>query len=189
MKSNGMTISHAQQQFRRKRPRSNHTDAALEYNCDNTQCFEGIESQETDNGRTPIDMYKDAMGARIDPLLHFIPSSTPSLFLLYMLIIWPHNVNAEDDNYNTDDDGAMEYQVSTSTQYPVLNTNTNKGLLQSQDFCNHNYIQVQRISILCDTPGAYYYGSNAYRNSQVCMSGDKAHLTVQCTSLSFWLGE
>ena len=58
--------------------------------------------------------------------------------------------------------------------------NRNKGLVPTKDYCRRNYIQVQQMSILCDTPGAYYYGSNAYRNSVVCMSGDKAHLEVLC---------
>lgn len=72
---------------------------------------------------------------------------------------------------------AEQYYASAPTEAPV---SVNKGVVQTQDFCTHNYIQVEKLSILCDTPGAYYYGSNAYRNSLVCMSGDKAHLIVHC---------
>jgi hypothetical protein len=55
-----------------------------------------------------------------------------------------------------------------------------KGIVLTEDFCNRNYMQISRLSILCNTPGAYYHGSNAYRNSEVCMSGDKANLDVSC---------
>jgi hypothetical protein len=62
--------------------------------------------------------------------------------------------------------------------------------LQVQDFCRRSYIQVISLQLLCDTPGAYYYGSSAYRNSEVCVSGDKAHLAFQCKWIDFaanWL--
>ena len=72
---------------------------------------------------------------------------------------------------------AEQYYASAPTDAPV---SVNKGVVQTQDFCTHNYVQVEKLSILCDTPGAYYYGSNAYRNSLVCMSGDKAHLIIHC---------
>lgn len=55
------------------------------------------------------------------------------------------------------------------------------NLLQTQDFCRRNFITVSQLSVLCDTPGAYYSGSTAYRNSVVCVSGDKAKLSVTCT--------
>ena len=60
---------------------------------------------------------------------------------------------------------------------------SSSGEVVIHEFCRRNYIKVDRLSILCDTPGAYYYGSSAYRNSQVCMSGDKANLDISCT---FW---
>jgi hypothetical protein len=55
-----------------------------------------------------------------------------------------------------------------------------KGIVLTEDFCNRNYMQISRLTLLCNTPGAYYHGSNAYRNSEVCMSGDKAVLDVSC---------
>ena len=58
--------------------------------------------------------------------------------------------------------------------------NNSKGAVLTQYYCRRNYIQVDFMSVLCDTPGAYYYGSNAYRNSVVCMSGDKAHVEIKC---------
>lgn len=53
-----------------------------------------------------------------------------------------------------------------------------KGLVLTEDYCKRNFVRVSQMTVLCDTPGAYYYGSNAYRNSEVCMSGDKAKLNI-----------
>lgn len=48
-----------------------------------------------------------------------------------------------------------------------------------QPFCRRDYIKVSGLWLTCDTPGAYYYGSSAYRKSQTCMSGDKANLRLE----------
>ena len=53
----------------------------------------------------------------------------------------------------------------------------------SADFCRlspsrKRRITVPKVSVLCDTPGAYYSGSTAYRNSPVCVAGDKLRLDV-----------
>jgi hypothetical protein len=44
--------------------------------------------------------------------------------------------------------------------------------------CSETSIDVTGVSILCDTPGVWYYGSNGYRNSKTCHKGDKATLQV-----------
>jgi len=44
--------------------------------------------------------------------------------------------------------------------------------------CSDSSIIVSDISLLCDSPGAYYYGSNKYRNSATCQAGDKAKLQI-----------
>jgi hypothetical protein len=44
--------------------------------------------------------------------------------------------------------------------------------------CSDSAIVVSDIVLVCDSPGAYYYGSNKYRNSATCQAGDKARLTV-----------
>jgi hypothetical protein len=44
--------------------------------------------------------------------------------------------------------------------------------------CADSSIVVEEIQIVCDSPGAYYYGSGKYRNSATCQAGDKAKLTV-----------
>lgn len=48
----------------------------------------------------------------------------------------------------------------------------------SLSVCSDSSIDVTGVSILCDTPGVWYYGSSGYRNSQSCQKGDKAYLTV-----------
>lgn len=45
--------------------------------------------------------------------------------------------------------------------------------------CSDSSIVVSDIVLVCDSPGAYYYGSNKYRNSASCQAGDKAKLTVK----------
>lgn len=58
---------------------------------------------------------------------------------------------------------------------------TADGYQDVQDFCDRNYIKVVSACLACDTPGAYYYGGNAYRNSPICMSQDKANLEIVFT--------
>jgi len=45
--------------------------------------------------------------------------------------------------------------------------------------CSNSVIQVKNITLLCDSPGSYYYGSGKYRNSVTCVPGDKARLSVE----------
>lgn len=49
---------------------------------------------------------------------------------------------------------------------------------ESLSVCSDTSIDVTGVSILCDTPGVWYYGSNGYRNSKTCHKGDKATLQV-----------
>jgi hypothetical protein len=44
--------------------------------------------------------------------------------------------------------------------------------------CDDSAVVVTDISLLCDSPGTYYYGSGKYRNSASCKAGDKAKLDV-----------
>lgn len=58
-------------------------------------------------------------------------------------------------------------------------TNADDGGYFNQFYvCEDSSVLVQDISILCDSPGAYYYGSGKYRNSALCQAGDKAKLLV-----------
>mmetsp|Transcript_1976 Transcript_1976/g.5458 ORF Transcript_1976/g.5458 Transcript_1976/m.5458 type:complete len:265 (+) Transcript_1976:102-896(+) len=44
--------------------------------------------------------------------------------------------------------------------------------------CDGSLVQATSVSILCDSPNTYYYGSNAYRSSPYCNYGDKATIAV-----------
>lgn len=44
--------------------------------------------------------------------------------------------------------------------------------------CADAVIEVQDASILCDSPGTFYYGSGKYRNSASCQPGDKAKIKI-----------
>jgi hypothetical protein len=44
--------------------------------------------------------------------------------------------------------------------------------------CDDTSIVVSDISLVCDSPGTYYYGSGKYRNSATCQGGDKAKMQV-----------
>ena len=46
------------------------------------------------------------------------------------------------------------------------------------ELCADSSIEVTGISLLCDSPGTFYYGSGKYRNNQYCKNGDKAKLIV-----------
>ena len=50
--------------------------------------------------------------------------------------------------------------------------------------CEDTDIQVEDVSLLCDSPGAYYYGNGKYRNSNSCMLGDKGKVSIY-----FYIGE
>lgn len=76
--------------------------------------------------------------------------------------------------------------ASTATSTTTTTTTTSDddaalNPLRTGDFCQRSFIKVSLLSVLCDTPGAYYSGSTAYRNSVVCEAGDKANLHVACT--------
>jgi hypothetical protein len=44
--------------------------------------------------------------------------------------------------------------------------------------CSDSKVEVVDMSLYCDSPGSYYYGSNKYRNSATCQAGDKAKVQV-----------
>lgn len=45
--------------------------------------------------------------------------------------------------------------------------------------CADSVVVVEEMSLYCDSPGSYYYGSNKYRNSATCQAGDKAKVQIQ----------
>lgn len=48
----------------------------------------------------------------------------------------------------------------------------------SLSVCSDSNIDVTGVSVLCDTPGVWYYGSSGYRKNTSCQKGDKAYLTL-----------
>lgn len=44
--------------------------------------------------------------------------------------------------------------------------------------CADSAISIEDVSLLCDSPGAYYYGNGKYRDSQTCMLGDKGKAQI-----------
>jgi hypothetical protein len=44
--------------------------------------------------------------------------------------------------------------------------------------CANSKVVVTEMSIVCDSPGAYYYGGSKYRNSATCQAGDKARVEI-----------
>ena len=88
-------------------------------------------------------------------------------------------------NYNNDD--TTNTLTSTQILNPVTMSNydctssSNTDLQQRHTNRQKPQISVSLLSVVCDTPGAYYSGSNAYRNSHVCIGGDKAKMDLLCT--------
>lgn len=53
-----------------------------------------------------------------------------------------------------------------------------KGQLSFRSTCSRNWVRVTSLVLTCDSPGAYYYGSSTYRNSDTCAAGDKARISL-----------
>lgn len=72
---------------------------------------------------------------------------------------------AADDDYTDDytDDAALNDDAVDVEQNVI---------------CGDSIIQVQELTITCDSPGAYYYGSGKYRNSPSCLPGDKVKIVL-----------
>jgi hypothetical protein len=56
--------------------------------------------------------------------------------------------------------------------------NENRDYLNKFSICDDTPVVIDDLSILCNSPGAYYYGSGKYRNSALCQAGDKAKLHI-----------
>jgi len=44
--------------------------------------------------------------------------------------------------------------------------------------CADSAVMIEDLSVLCDSPGTYYYGSSKYRNAAQCQAGDKAKVSI-----------
>lgn len=56
--------------------------------------------------------------------------------------------------------------------------NEDEAYYNTFSVCGDTSVLVDDISLMCDSPGAYYYGSKKYRNSATCEAGDKAKMNV-----------
>jgi hypothetical protein len=61
-------------------------------------------------------------------------------------------------------------------------TVTKKGL-QLVATCSQDDFLVTAVYLVCDSPGAYYRGSSTYRDSALCIYGDKARLKLECKQI------
>ena len=92
---------------------------------------------------------------------------SPLFVVLILLCLITDRCNANqrqlgDNNQNNNDDGEIN------------------GELHVYSTCTG--VTVQSMYLTCDSPGAYYYGSGSYRNSDRCKYGDKAKLIMYCKS-------
>ncbi|KAI2513754.1 hypothetical protein MHU86_537 [Fragilaria crotonensis] len=74
----------------------------------------------------------------------------------------------------------LRTDASSSSSRSRNNTSSSGSSSAANDIqlCADSSIEVTGISLLCDSPGTFYYGSGKYRNNQYCKTGDKAKLTV-----------
>lgn len=56
--------------------------------------------------------------------------------------------------------------------------NSTSPVNQKLTVCSNSAIKVTNVTLLCDSPGTYYYGSGKYRNSPSCLPGDKAKVDL-----------
>lgn len=56
---------------------------------------------------------------------------------------------------------------------------SNNGTYNEFSVCSEAMITIDELSISCDSPGTYYYGSGKYRNSETCQAGDKGKVHVK----------
>jgi hypothetical protein len=100
---------------------------------------------------------------------HFLAmriSSMRPFFLLSLSLLLLANLSTAEEN-QSDEDAAYEEAVQNQSQED-----------SSFNVCSNAVIEVEAISILCDSPGSYYYGSSKYRNSDTCTAGDKAKIQL-----------
>lgn len=117
-------------------------------------------------------------------------SRIKELLWLLLSVSILHSTQSEDEQEFDDDDDA--YRTSNidddnyvATDDDVMNYYGRKGELElTSGYCESNAtIDVEKVFLICDSPGAYYYGSGSYRDSARCKYGDKAKMHVYCKLL------
>lgn len=53
------------------------------------------------------------------------------------------------------------------------------GTYSEFSVCSDAMITIDELSVTCDSPGTYYYGSGKYRNSETCQAGDKGRVHIK----------
>jgi hypothetical protein len=76
--------------------------------------------------------------------------------------------------------GSSSSALSSGTASSESNSKISsaKGQLSYRSTCSRNWVRVTSLVLTCDSPGAYYYGSSTYRNSDTCAAGDKARISL-----------
>src|SRR5687768_15847020 len=64
------------------------------------------------------------------------------------------------------------------TLMPITTAQNEEQSMSTMKVCSDTAIQLEDVSIVCDSPGTYYYGSSKYRNSASCQQGDKAKIVI-----------
>ena len=114
------------------------------------------------------------------------------------------NEEDRDDNAEGEEgeDGDVDQEIENNGNYIPYSTGQHwsyshsinpYGYLDVHDTCLNQpqvnkhgiIISISSIHLVCDSPGAYYQGSNTYRNSATCMTGDTAKLTIDCKCTLF----
>ena len=96
----------------------------------------------------------------------------------------PTQVTQVDDQYQVQADDQYQvqaddqYEVQADDQYQVQADDYNSNAYEGFTVCSDTAIQVTDVSIYCDSPGTFYYGSGKYRNSENCTAGDKGQYQV-----------
>jgi hypothetical protein len=126
-------------------------------------------------------------GAELKPIYTATTTMRHFRFLVLLLILSAstHLSIADEEEGDeaeeiTEDDHYVEYEGNgeraADGEYQGQDQDqTYKNILS---VCSNSVIEVQEISIVCDSPGTYYYGSSKYRNSPSCQAGDKAKLQI-----------
>lgn len=90
-------------------------------------------------------------------------------------------VNKQGDDYYwlQNNNNNYYYAGGNNGQQQNGNQGDDDSVYKSQvQICSDAVIQVQDVTVYCDSPGTFYYGSGKYRNNQYCLPGDKATIQV-----------
>lgn len=102
---------------------------------------------------------------------------------------WGNNNDDNNQGIGNEAGGYNNYiPYSTDKHWSYSHSINPYGYLDVHDTCMNQpqvnehgiIITISSIHLVCDSPGAYYQGSNTYRNSATCRSGDTAKLTIDC---------